>query len=131
MKRLPLFTSFLLFITLCVSAAYWAMQVFKPPVRPVAAPPQTVETAPNMDAADNLFGGHSTASVASNFQLYGVVVADKLEESVAILSANGKPAKTVRMNTEVILGVTVTEIQHSYVLLSENGTVKRVDIRVK
>ena len=33
MKRLPLITSFVLFIALCVSAAYWAMQLFKPPLR--------------------------------------------------------------------------------------------------
>ncbi len=31
MKRLPLITSFVLFIALCVSAAYWAMQMFNPP----------------------------------------------------------------------------------------------------
>ena len=29
MKRWPLITSFMLFIALCISAAYWAMQLFK------------------------------------------------------------------------------------------------------
>lgn len=128
MKRWPLITSFLLFIALCVSAAYWAMQLFKPPLRPVAAPPQAAQPAPRLDAAANLMGGRSTAVVASNFQLKGVVVAGIAAESVAILSANGKPAKAVRMNAEVLPGVTVREINRSYVLLLEGGVIKRVEL---
>ncbi|MBI3478861.1 MAG: hypothetical protein HY016_00645 [Nitrosomonadales bacterium] len=129
MKRWPLITSFILFIALCVSAAYWAMQLFKPPVRPVAAPPQTI-TLPttNLDAAAGLLGGHASAAVASNFQLKGVVVASNPAESVAILSANGKPPKATRVNTEVLPGVRLTEVQHRYVLLSDNGTIKRVEL---
>lgn len=124
-------TSFILFIALCVSAAYWAMQLFKPPVRPVAAPPQTMsQPVARLDAAASLLGGHSTAAVASNFQLKGVVVASNPAESVAILSANGKPPKALRMNTEVLPGVTVKEVQHRYVLLSDNGVMKRVELPV-
>lgn len=132
MKRWPLITSFLLFIALCVSAAYWAMQLFKPPLRAVAAPPQTSQLAPpRPEAAAALFGGNAaTAVVASNFQLKGVVVASNAAESVAILSANGKPAQSVRFNAEVLPGVKVTEINHSYVLLSEGGVIKRVELPV-
>jgi len=128
MKRWPLITSFVLFIALCVSAAYWAMQMFNPPLRAVAAPPQSTQAAPSLDAAAGLLGGHSNAVVASNFQLKGVVVASNPAESVAILAANGKPAQAVRVNSQVLPGVTVKEVNKHYVLISENGVMKRVDL---
>ena len=128
MKRLPLVTSFTLFIALCVSAAYWAMQLLKPPLRAVAAPPQTNQPAPRLDAAASLLGGRSTAAVASNFQLKGVVVASNPAESVAILAANGKLAQAIRINKEVLPGVTLKEVHSRYVLLSEGGVIKRVEL---
>ena len=128
MKRWPLVATFVLFIAACVSAAYWAMQLFKPPVRPVAAPPQTVQTAPRLDAAAALFGGRLTIAVASNFQLKGVVVAGNAAESIAILAAVGKPAQVVKINEEVAPGIKVTEVHPRYVLLSEGGVVKRVEL---
>ena len=131
MKRWPLSVSFVLFIALCVSAAYWTIQFLKPPVRAVAAPPQVVQPAPKLDGAAVLFGGRSSVAAAGNFQLKGVVVASNPAESVAILSANGKPARSVRSNAEVIPGVTVKEVQREYVLLLENGVAKRVDLPAK
>lgn len=128
MKRWPLVATFVLFIAACVSAAYWAMQLFKPPVRPVAAPPQTVQTAPRLDAAAALFGGRPTIAAASNFQLKGVVVAGNAAESIAILAAGGKPAQVVKTNEEVAPGIKVTEVHPRYVLLSEGGVVKRVEL---
>jgi general secretion pathway protein C len=131
MKRWSLIASFLLFIALCMSAAYWAMQFFKPPVRAVAAPPQTLQPLPKLDAAASLLGGRTAVAVASNFQLKGVVVGGNPADSVAILVANDKPAKAVRVNAEVIPGVTVKEVQRGYVLLSEGGIVKRVELPEK
>ncbi|MDH4234467.1 MAG: hypothetical protein OEV15_04970 [Gallionella sp.] len=131
MKRWPLITSFVLFIALCASAAYWAILLFKPPVRAVAAPPQTAQSAPKLDAAASLLGARPSFAVASNFQLKGVVVASNPAESIAILSANGKPANSVRTNEEVMPGVTVKEVQRGYVLLSEGGVVKRVELPEK
>jgi general secretion pathway protein C len=128
MKRWPLITSFLLFIALCVSAAYWAMQMFNPPQRAVAAPPQSTQPGPKLDAAAALLGGHSNAVVASNFQLKGVVMAGNPADSVAILVANGKKPQAVRNNAEVAPGITVTEVQRDHVLLSERGVIKRVDL---
>lgn len=128
MKRWPLVATFVLFIAVCISAAYWAMQLFKPPLRPVAAPPQTVQSAPRLDAAAVLFGGRPTIAVASNFQLKGVVVASNAAESVAILAAGGKPAQVVKTNSEVAPGVKVKEVHPRYVLLSEGGVVKRVEL---
>jgi general secretion pathway protein C len=127
MKRWPLITSFILFITLCMSAAYWAMQLYKPPLRAIAAPTQADRPAP-LDAAAGLFGGRSSFAVTSNFQLTGVVVASDPLESVAILAVNGKPAQAIRTNAEVVPGVTVKEVQKGYVLLLEGGVAKRVDL---
>ena len=128
MNRWPLFFSFVLFIALCASAAYWAMQWFKPPLRAVAAPPPTVQMTANLDAAAGLLGGHSSTIVASNFQLTGVVVADNPAESVAILAVDGKPAKSIRTDEEIKPGVTVKEVQRGYVLLSDGGVIKRVEL---
>ena len=128
MKRLPQITSFILFIALCVSAAYWGMQLFNPPLRAVAAPPQSTLPTPSLDAAANLLGGHAVAVVSTNFQLTGVVMASNPAESVAILVASGKKPQAVRANAEVMPGVTVKEVQRDHVLLSERGVIKRVDL---
>jgi general secretion pathway protein C len=128
MKRLPLITSFALFIALCVSAAYWAMQLFNPPLRAVAAPPQSTQARPNIEAAAGLLGGYTNAVVSSNFQLKGVVMASNPADSVAILAANGKKPQVVRTNAEVVPGVTVKEVQRDHVLLSERGVIKRVEL---
>lgn len=129
MKRLPLVVSFVLFIALCASAAYWAMQLFTPPVRPVAAPPRVAKAEIKPEAAAALFGGgRSKVAVASNFQLRGVVVSDNGEESVAILSADGKPAQAIRVDKEVMPGVTIKEVHRDHVLLSEGGVTKRVEL---
>lgn len=128
MKRWPSIASFVLFIALCVSAAYWAMQLFKPPLRAVAAPPQTTQPAPRLDTASGLFGGRSNIAVASNIQLKGVVAAGNPAESVAILAVNGKPAQATSVSKEIAPGITLKEVYSRYVLLLENGSVRRIDL---
>ncbi|MGZ5818659.1 MAG: type II secretion system protein N [Burkholderiaceae bacterium] len=129
MKRLPVFVSFVLFIALCVSGTYWATRLFKRTERPVSAPQQIARVEVNLGAAAALFGGRpASAAVASNFQLKGVVVADKAEESVAILSADGKPPQSIALNAEVMPGVTVKEVHAKYVVLSDGGVNKRVEL---
>jgi general secretion pathway protein C len=128
MKRWPLITTFVLFIALCVSAAYWAMQLLKPPLRAVAPPPPSSQSAPQLEAAAGLLGGRSSVAVAGNFQLKGVVVASDPTESVAILAASGKPPRAFRTNAEVAPGITVKEVHNRYVLLSEDGVIKRVEL---
>lgn len=129
MKRWPLLASFVMFIALCASATYWSLQLFKPAVRPVAAAPRAARPEQKLDAAAGLFGGRRAAvAVASNFQLKGVVVANNASESVAILSADGKPAQAVGVGSEIMPGVTVKEVNAQYVLLSEGGVVKRVEL---
>lgn len=126
-NRGPVITSFVLFIILCASAAYWALQLFQPPLRPVAAPPLAAAPEIRPQAAAALFGGASAAT-ASNYQLRGVIFAGNPSDSVAILSADGKPAQAIRAGTEIVPGVTVKEVHRGYVLLAENGTSKRVDL---
>jgi general secretion pathway protein C len=129
MKRWPIAASFVLFLLLCASLAYWAMQLFTPRLRPIAAPPVASETMPPMQAATMLFGVRANdiaVAVASNFQLMGVVVAGNPSESIAILSADGKPARAVRAGAEVLSGVTIKEVQRQYIVLSDSGMDKRV-----
>lgn len=128
MKRWPALASFVLFIALCASAAYWAMQWFQPPSRPVAAPPPAAPQSVNVDAAAGLFGGRSSVAVASNYELRGVVVSGDEGESIAILATEGKPAQAVRVNAELAPGVKVQEVRRGYVVLSENGVAKRVEL---
>ncbi len=127
MKRLPVLASFLLFLALCVSLAFWAMQLFKPAPRAVMAPPSAPATVDPQVAA-GLFGGQSTVAAASNFQLKGVVAAHDGHDSVAILSANGKPAQAVRQGAEIVPGVVVKEVHRRYVLVSDGGVQKRVEL---
>ncbi len=128
MKRWPLIASFVLFIALCISAAYWAMQLLQPPMRAVVAPPRVFQPAPGPDAAAGLLGGHTTAVAASNYQLKGVIISNDPAESVAILSFNGKPAQAIRTNAEIAHGVTLKEVNRRYVLLSEGGALKRIEL---
>jgi general secretion pathway protein C len=129
MKRLPIVVSFVLFIALCISGTYWATRLFKRAERPVAAPPPMARVEVNMGAAASLFGGRpASAAVASNFQLKGVVVADHPEDSVAILAADGKPPQSVALNMEVMPGITVKEVHAKYVVLSDGGVNKRVEL---
>lgn len=127
MKRMPVVVSFILFVALCASAAYWALQVIRPALRPMAAPAPAAAAEVRLDTAASLFGGRPMAqAVASNYQLKGVVVAGNGRESVAILSADGKPAQAVQVNVELQPGVIVKEVHSQYILLSEGGVVKRV-----
>ena len=127
MKRMPVLLSFIFFVALCASAAYWTLQLIRPPLRPMAAPAPATVVEVRLDSASGLFGGRPVAlAEASNYQLKGVVVAANGNESVAILSADGKPAKAVGMNAELQPGVLIKEVHPRYVLLSDNGVVKRV-----
>ncbi len=126
MKRLPLFFSLLAVIALAASLAYWAMQLYKPAQRPLAAAPPPSIAEPAADAAATLFGGQAVAVVATNYQLTGVVSAGS--ESVAILVAEGQPPKALRIGKEMSPGVSVTEVHPRYVMLSEGGVLKRIEL---
>ncbi len=129
-KRFPILTSFILFVVLCASITYWTIQFMKPAPRPLAVvvPGGPVEIP--LEVAASLFGGRAAkVAVASNFQLKGVIFAANARDGVAILGADGKPPVSSRVNGEVIPGVTIKEVHRGYVLLSENGTIKRVELQ--
>ena len=125
-KRLPLLFTLLALILLAVSIAYWFLQLYKPEQRPLAPPPIVAQAEPSPDAAATLFGGQPTAVAISSYQLTGVVSAGR--DSAVILVAEGSPPKAVRIGREIVPGVTVAEVHSRYVVLSEGGIMKRVDL---
>ena len=129
MKRLPQFTSLVAVVALSVSLAYWAMQLFKAPQRPINPPPVPVVQDASVEAGAALFGGQvSVAAAASNYQLKGVVAAANGRGSVAIISTDGKPSVALPAGAEVAPGVTVREVQPRFVLLQEGGVSKRIEL---
>jgi general secretion pathway protein C len=128
MRRLPLMADIILSGTLCASLAYWGMHFLQPGPRHASAFGQQVEAAmPNTDAAAVLFGGQAPgAAAARTFVLTGVIADGP--NGVAILAMDGKPPQVVGPGTEAAPGVMVTEVNAVYVLLSEDGMIKRIDL---
>ena len=128
MKRLPHITSFLAVVALSVSLAYWAMQLFKAPQRPINPPAVPVVQDASVEAGASLFGGQVSVATASNYQLKGVVAASNGRGSVAIISTDGKPSVALPEGAEVVPGVTVLEVHARHVLLRDGGVSKRIDL---
>ena len=126
MKRLPIIVSLLAVIALSCSVAYWFLQLYKGPDRPIVAAPPAAAAEPSAEAAATLFGGQAVTVVASNYQLTGVVAAGR--ESVAILVADGQTPKALVVGKEIAPGVTVKEVHPRYVMLSEGGVLKRIEL---
>lgn len=126
MKRMPLLLSLLGVIALSASIAYWVLQLYKPEQRPISVPPPSALAEPSPDAAATLFGGQVVTAVASNYQLTGVVSSGR--EGVAILVADGQPPRAVRIGRELSPGVTLSEVHPRYVMLSEGGMLKRIEL---
>jgi general secretion pathway protein C len=124
-KRLPLILSLLGVVLLAVSLAYWILQLYQPPQRPIAAVQHTPQPDPAIDAAATLFGGQVAVASATNYQLTGVVADGS--SSVAIIVADGAP-KALRVGKEVAPGITLAEVHPRYVMLSDGGVMKRVDL---
>ncbi len=128
MKRLPQFTSLLAVVALSVSLAYWAMQLFKAPQRPINPPAVPVVQDASVEAGASLFGGQVSVATASNYQLKGVVAAGNGRGSVAIIATDGKPSVALPEGAEVAPGVTVLEVHARHVLLRDGGVSKRIDL---
>jgi general secretion pathway protein C len=127
MKRLPILLSLLALVVLSASIAYWVLQLYQPAQRPLAAAAAPAIPDPPVDAAATLFGGQLSAAAASNYQLTGVVAAGR--ESVAIIVTDGTP-KALKVGKEVASGVKVQEVHPRYVMLSEGGALKRIDLAI-
>ena len=128
MKRLPQVTSLLAVVALSVSLAYWAMQLFKAPQRPINPPAVPVVQDASVEAGASLFGGQVSVATASNYQLKGVVAAGNGRGSVAIIATDGKPSVALPEGAEVVPGVTVLEVHARHVLLRDGGVSKRIDL---
>jgi general secretion pathway protein C len=128
MKRLPLFVSFAAVVALSASLAFWFMALVKAPQRPLAAVVSQGPPEPAPDAAAGLFGGRLQVAALSNYQLKGVVAAANGRGSVAILASDAKPAQAYPVGAEVAPGVTVKEVRPLFVLLSDGGVAKRVEL---
>ena len=131
MKRLPFLVTVLAVVLLSVSLAYWVLQLNQPAQRAIAAAPPAPPAALNLDAAKGVFGGQVAVAAASNYQLKGVVAALNSgagRDSAAILSVDNQPAQAYGVGREVAPGVSVKEVHPRYVLLSEGGAIKRVDL---
>ena len=126
MKRLPVIASFLLFLMLCASITYWALQWMAPSTRPLIVPMPVERALPEMSAAANLFGGNAEAISAISVQLSGIIMANRGADSVAIIALPGKPARSLHLNAEVIEGLVVKKINSRSVVLSERGVDREV-----
>ena len=126
MKRMPLILSLLALVALSASTAFWVMRLMEPVQRPMAALTEPPPAEPSADAAATLFGGQAVTSAPSSYQLTGVVAAGR--DSVAILVADGQPPRALMVGREIASGVTVKEVHPKYVMLSEGGMLKRIEL---
>lgn len=126
MKRITMFTSFLLFITLCASVTYWVLQWMAPVTRTLVVPAQAERSLPAMSAAANLFGGTTEVVRAVPVQLKGIIRAARPQDSVAIISLEGKPPRALRVNAEVSSGIFIKEVNARGVVLSDHGIEREV-----
>lgn len=114
-----------LLVILCASATYWTLRLFKAPQRAVSvAPPTPIRT--DSAAITSLFG--TVSAVASNFQLRGIVLARPAADSVAIIAADGKPARALKTGGEIVAGASLIQIHADHIVISDNGVQKRVPL---
>jgi len=64
----------------------------------------------------------------ASFQLKGLLVAGKSENSVAVLAIDGRPAGTFRVGTAIAAGVSLAEIHPQYVVIIEAGMTRRIEL---
>ncbi len=120
MQRAPVVLEWGLFAALCASLAYWGLQWFAPAPRAVVAPPEAARPLPSVASAAALFGGRPQEAGGTQLQLRGIVFAGR--SSMAIIAAEGKPARAWPINAEVLPGLKVKQIAARSVLLSEHGS---------
>ena len=115
-------------MVLCSSATYWTLHLSTSQQRPVAVAPTAVMRIDNAATA-LLFGSSgSNSAIASNFQLRGIVLAPNVADSVAIIVADGKPARALKIGSEIVVGANLQHINADHILISDNGVQKRVPL---
>jgi hypothetical protein len=63
-----------------------------------------------------------------SFQLKGLLVAGKSENSVAVLAVDGRLAGTFRVGAAIAAGVSLAEIHPHYVVIIEAGMTRRIEL---
>jgi general secretion pathway protein C len=96
----------------------WSMRLFAPTPLPVPVAPLPNSTEPGSAAWRGLFTGAAAGS--GPVLLRGVIVAPP-EDSVAVLSVNGGPARAHKIGSEIAPGIRLTEVNAQSVILERNG----------
>jgi general secretion pathway protein C len=129
MKRLPALMNVISFALLCAVVSYWGLQVFKPKIRPVAAPVMMASYEPAVGQWGGLFGQSAVAEAApSNYQLKGLIVAAHAKDSAAIVAVEGKPTMTIGIGKELSGGVVLAEVHADHIIVTESGMNRRIDL---
>jgi len=117
-----------LLLVLGVPCAQWIWRLFEPDAVPVKLQRQTFSSVIHRNAVADLFNERAAVAESDTIQLKGVVVAEKERSSVAMLQIGGEPARPVGVGAEVLPGVTVSEVYPQYVLLTDHGQSKHVEM---
>jgi general secretion pathway protein C len=125
MKRITVITSFVLFLVLCATTSFWVLQFMKPTARKIVAPPAAKPVA-NVENVATLFGG--ALAVNTNYQLRGIVLANPQQQSLAIIAVDGAAAQAYAVDAEINPGVKLAEVRAGYVMITDNGVSKRIDL---
>ncbi len=96
----------------------WSMRLFAPTPLPAPVAPLSSSTEPDSAAWRGLFTGAGAGS--GPVLLRGVIVAPP-EDSVAVLSVNGGPARAHKIGSEIAPGIRLTEVNAQSVILERNG----------
>lgn len=129
MKRLPLFINLCLFAALCAALSFWGLHIFKPKIRPIAAPVMTDAFEPAVGQWGSWFGQAAVAEAApSNFQLRGVIVAKREKDSAAIIAVDGRPTLIIGVGKELAPGVVLQGVHADHIMVAEAGAPRRIDL---
>lgn len=129
MKRLPLLVNICLFACLCALLAFWGLHLFKPKIRPVAAPVINAPFEPAMGQWGAWFGQTAVPDAApSSYQLRGVIVAKLAKDSAAIIAVEGRPNLIIGVGKELSPGVVLQQVQADHIMVLEAGMERRIDL---
>lgn len=129
MKRLPLFINLCLFAALCAVLSFWGLHIFKPKIRPIAAPVMIEAFEPAVGQWGAWFGQAAVAEAApSNYQLRGVIVAKREKDSAAIIAVDGRPTLIIGVGKDLAPGVVLQEVHADHIMVVEAGAPRRIDL---
>ena len=129
MKRLPLLINVMLFAAICALISFWAMKVFNPKPRNLEAPKMVAPFEPAVGQWGPVFGQDATGqNVPSIFALKGVVYAQRAADSVALIVVDGKPGVAVPIGKEFAPNIKLLEVYATYIVVSESGVSRRIDV---